>query len=45
MPNPGPSFRYEVVKTYPQRGPLQQYRLAASTSFLCFRCGPVRRRN
>jgi hypothetical protein len=39
MRNPGPSFRYEVVKTYPQRGPLQQYRLAASTSFLCFRCG------
>jgi hypothetical protein len=39
MSNPGPSFRYEVVKTYPQRGPLLQYRLAASTSFLCFRCG------
>jgi hypothetical protein len=33
------SFRYEVVKTYPQRGPLQQYRLAVSTSFLCSRCG------
>ncbi len=39
MPDPGHSFRYEVIKTYPQRGPLQQYRLAASTSFLCFRCG------
>jgi hypothetical protein len=35
----GKSFRYEVVKTYPQRGPLQQYRLATSTSFVCFRCG------
>ena len=32
-------FRFEIVKTYPQRGPLQQYRLAASTSFLCSRCG------
>src|SRR5215471_10239368 len=39
MPDPGRSFRYEVVKTYPQRGPLQQYRLATSTSFLCSRCG------
>lgn len=39
MPDPGHSFRYEVIKTYPQRGPLQQYRLAASTSFLCSRCG------
>jgi hypothetical protein len=32
-------FRYEVIKTYPPRGPLQQYRLAAATSFYCFRCG------
>ena len=39
MPDTGHSFRYEVVKTYPPRGPLQQYRLAASTSFLCSRCG------
>src|SRR6516162_5021161 len=39
MPDPGHSFRYEVVKTYGRRGPLQQYRLAASTSFLCSRCG------
>lgn len=31
--------RYEVTKTYPQRGPLQQYRLDSSTSFVCFRCG------
>jgi hypothetical protein len=39
MPDPGRLFRYEFVKTYPQRGPLQQYRLATSTSFLCARCG------
>jgi hypothetical protein len=39
MPDRGPSFRYEVVKTYPQRGPLQQYRLAAATGFICSRCG------
>lgn len=31
--------RYETIKTYSQRGPLQQYRLATSTSFACFRCG------
>jgi hypothetical protein len=39
MREPNRPFRFEVVKTYPQRGPLQQYRLAASTSFLCSRCG------
>jgi hypothetical protein len=39
MPDPGRSFRYEVVKTYAQRGPLQQYRLATNTSFICSRCG------
>ena len=39
MSDLGRPFRFEVVKTYPQRGPLQQYRLAASTSFLCSRCG------
>jgi hypothetical protein len=39
MPDPSHPFRFEVVKTYPQRGPLQQYRLATSTSFLCSRCG------
>jgi len=38
MPDPGHSFRYEVVKTYRQRGPLQQYRLAVGTTFLCSRC-------
>jgi hypothetical protein len=31
-------IRYDVVKTYPRRGPLQRYRLAAATSFPCFRC-------
>jgi hypothetical protein len=42
MPDSGQSFRYEVVKTYPQRGPLQQYRLATATSFLCSRCGDAK---
>jgi hypothetical protein len=32
------SLKYEVAKTYPQRGSLQQYRLKASTAFGCFRC-------
>ena len=27
-----------VTKTYPQRGPLQQFRFAQSTAFWCFRC-------
>ncbi|MGK0274705.1 MAG: hypothetical protein ACI9N0_001085 [Ilumatobacter sp.] len=31
--------RYDVTKVYPQRGPLQQYRVATATSFACFRCG------
>ena len=35
----GAGSRYEVTKTYAQRGPMRQYRLAASTSFRCFRCG------
>jgi len=39
MPDRGHSFRYEVMRTYPQRGPLQQYRLAAATGFICSRCG------
>lgn len=34
--NPTPS---EITKTYPRRGPLQQYRFAAATAFRCFRCG------
>lgn len=28
-----------VTKTYPERGPLQQFRFAAATAFTCFRCG------
>jgi hypothetical protein len=28
-----------ITKTYPQRGPLQQFRFAESTAFRCFRCG------
>ena len=35
----GAGPRYEVTKTYAQRGPMRQYRLTASTSFRCFRCG------
>lgn len=36
------SGRYEVTRTYPPRGPLQQYRLDSSTSFVCFRCGAAK---
>ena len=32
-------FRFEVIKKYPPRGPLHQYRLAAATTFTCCRCG------
>jgi hypothetical protein len=28
-----------IAKTYPQRGPLQQFRFADTTAFTCFRCG------
>jgi hypothetical protein len=28
-----------VTKTYPRRGPLQQFRFAGATAFRCFRCG------
>jgi hypothetical protein len=28
-----------LTKTYPRRGPLQQFRFAESTAFSCFRCG------
>jgi len=31
-----------VTKTYPCRGPLQQFRFAESTSFKCFRCGQTK---
>jgi hypothetical protein len=30
---------FEIEKTYPPRGPLQQYRLTQSAAFTCFRCG------
>jgi hypothetical protein len=30
--------QFEVVKRYPSRGPLRQYRLASATSFTCSRC-------
>lgn len=33
--HPAPS---NITKTYPPRGPLQQYRFADSTAFDCFRC-------
>lgn len=32
-----------ITKTYPQRGPLQQYRFAESLSFVCFRCGDTKK--
>lgn len=32
-----------VTKTYPQRGPLQQFRFAEGTSFRCFRCGDTKK--
>jgi hypothetical protein len=32
-----------VVKTYPRRGPLQQFRFAESTAFSCFRCGDTKK--
>ena len=39
MRDTGAGLRYDVIKTYAPSGPLRQYRLAASTSFGCFRCG------
>ena len=32
-----------VTKTYPKRGPLQQFRFAESTAFNCFRCGDAKK--
>jgi hypothetical protein len=32
-----------VVKTYSQRGPLQQFRFAEVTAFTCFRCGEAKK--
>lgn len=37
---PAPST---IVKTYPPRGPMQQYRFAESTAFDCFRCGQAKK--
>lgn len=31
-------FRFEIAKSYPRRGPLQQYRAASATGFTCLRC-------
>ena len=31
-----------ITKAYARRGPLQQFRFAESTSFLCFRCGQAK---
>jgi hypothetical protein len=32
-----------VTKTYPRRGPLQQFRFAEGTAFRCFRCGETKK--
>lgn len=32
----------ELGKTYPQRGPMQQFRLNRATAFRCFRCGETK---
>jgi hypothetical protein len=32
-----------AIKTYPPRGPLQQFRFAESTAFSCFRCGKTKK--
>jgi hypothetical protein len=34
-----PDLPGEIIKVYPPRGPLRQYRLAASATFACSRCG------
>lgn len=36
-------FRFNVIKTYPARGPLQQYRVDATTAFTCFRCAQAKK--
>ena len=33
----------KIAKTYPARGPIQQFRLAEISSFRCFRCGATKR--
>jgi hypothetical protein len=37
---PGP--RYEIIKSYPPRGPLHQYRVRTATAFRCLRCGQAK---
>ena len=32
-----------LTKTYPKRGPLQQFRFADATAFRCFRCGRAKK--
>ena len=32
-----------LIKTYPKRGPLQQFRFAEGTAFKCFRCGNTKK--
>lgn len=32
-----------AIKTYPPRGPLQQFRFAEGTAFRCFRCGDTKK--
>ena len=32
-----------IAKSYPQRGPLQQFRFSESTAFRCFRCGATKK--
>lgn len=33
----------DITKTYPPRGPLQQFRFADSSAFGCFRCGEAKK--
>ena len=33
----------DITRTFPQRGPLQQFRLAETTAFRCFRCGATKK--
>ena len=40
MPRPVPST---AIKTYPPRGPMQQFRFADVTAFECFRCGQAKK--
>lgn len=39
MPLPVPS---SIVKQYPSRGPMQQFRFKEATAFRCFRCGSTK---